>query len=142
MKKIFAEELVKQQQSLLKLISGNFEITMKETKNIKIEVNELKKALNLQRRFLKKKFRTCRGKLVAQNRKLKKYIQIDTDGVEKQLTDLEDGSRKNNLQIDGVAKENDESWDDCERKLKEIFMDKLELILLLKELIELKKQTW
>ena len=66
MKKIFAEELEEQQQSLLKLISGNFEITMKEIKNIKSEVNELKKkSLNLQRRFLKKKFRICRGKLVA-----------------------------------------------------------------------------
>ena len=40
MKKILAEELEKQQQSLLKLISGNFEITMKEIKNIKCEVNE------------------------------------------------------------------------------------------------------
>ena len=47
MKKIFAEELEKQQQSLLKLISSNFEITMKEIKNIKNEVNELKKASNL-----------------------------------------------------------------------------------------------
>ena len=47
MKKIFAEELEKQQQSLLKLISSNFEITMKEIKNIKSEVNELKKASNL-----------------------------------------------------------------------------------------------
>ena len=65
MKKIFAEELDKQQQSLLKLSSGNFEITMKEIKNIKCEVNELKKASNLQRRFLKKKFKICRGKLVA-----------------------------------------------------------------------------
>ena len=65
MKKIFAEELEKQQQNLLKLISGNFEITMKEIKNIKSEVNELKKVSNLQRRFLKKKFRICRGKLVA-----------------------------------------------------------------------------
>ena len=43
MKKIFAGELEKQQQSLLKLISDNFEITMKEIKNIKSEVNELKK---------------------------------------------------------------------------------------------------
>ena len=43
MKKIFARELEKQQQSLLKLIIGNFEITMKEIKNIKSEVNELKK---------------------------------------------------------------------------------------------------
>ena len=65
MKKIFAEELEKQQQSLLKLISRNFEITMKEIKNIKSKVNELKKPPNLQRRFLKKKFRICRRKLVA-----------------------------------------------------------------------------
>ena len=41
MKKIFAEELEKQQQSLLELISGNFEITMREIKNIKCDVNEL-----------------------------------------------------------------------------------------------------
>ena len=32
MKKIFAEELPKQQQSLLKLSNANFEITMKEIK--------------------------------------------------------------------------------------------------------------
>lgn len=32
MKKIFAEKLEKQQQSLLKLISGNFEIIAKEIK--------------------------------------------------------------------------------------------------------------
>ena len=32
MKKIFAEELEKQQQTFLKLISGNFEIIMKEIK--------------------------------------------------------------------------------------------------------------
>ena len=75
-KKIFAEELEKQQQSLLKLISGNFEITMKEIKNIECEVNELKKASNLQRRFLKKRFRICRGKLVALKRKLMKYMII------------------------------------------------------------------
>ena len=76
MRKIFAEELEKQQQGLLKLISGNFEITMKEVKNIKSEMNELKKASNLQRRFLKKKFRLCTGKLVASKRKLKKYMII------------------------------------------------------------------
>ena len=57
MKKILAEELEKQQQSLLKLISGNFEITTKEIKYIKSEVNES----NLQRRFIKKKSRICRG---------------------------------------------------------------------------------
>ena len=63
MKKIFAEELEKQQQSLLKLISGNYETTMKEIKNIKSDVNELKKSIEftLQRKLLMKKFRICRG---------------------------------------------------------------------------------
>ena len=64
-KKIFTKELEKQ-QSLLKLVSGNFEMTMKEIENIQSEVNELKKTSKLQwRRFLKKKFRIYSGKLVA-----------------------------------------------------------------------------
>ena len=64
-KKIFTKELEKQ-QSLLKLVSGNFEITMKEIENIQSELNELKKTSKLQwRRFLKKKFRIYSGKLVA-----------------------------------------------------------------------------
>ena len=54
--------------------------------------------------------------------------QIDPDKVEKKLTDLEDRSRRSNLRIDGVAEEIGESWDDCEQKVKEIFMDKLDLV--------------
>ena len=53
--------------------------------------------------------------------------QVDPDEIEKKLTDLEDRSRRNNLRIDGLAEENGESWDDCERKVKEIFADRLEL---------------
>ena len=53
--------------------------------------------------------------------------QIDPDKIEKKLTELEDRSRRNDLRIDGVAEESGESWDNCERKLKEIFMGKLEL---------------
>ena len=45
MEKIFGEEFEKPQQSLLKLISGNFEITMKKIKIIKSEMNELKKTI-------------------------------------------------------------------------------------------------
>ena len=42
MKKLFTEELEKQQQSLLELVSSNYEITIKEFKSIKSEVIELK----------------------------------------------------------------------------------------------------
>ena len=65
MKKILAEESKKQQQSLLKLISGNFQIAIKEIKNIKSEVNELKENIEFTEVVLEEKVRICRGKLVA-----------------------------------------------------------------------------
>ena len=60
-------------------------------------MNELEKALNLQRSFLKKKF-----SLEEKVEKIYDY-QIDRDKVEKKLIDLENYSRRNNLRIDGVA---------------------------------------
>ena len=47
--------------------------------------------------------------------------------VEKKLTNLEYRSKRNNIQIDEVAEENGETRDDCERKVKKIFMHKLKL---------------
>ena len=128
MKKIFAEELKKQQQSLLKLVSGNFEITRKEIKNIKCEINELKKNIEFTEEVLEEKVQKMRRVSSLEEKVDEIYdYQIDPDEVEKKLTDLEDRSRRNNLRIDGVAEENGETWDDCERKVKEIIMDKLEL---------------
>ena len=77
---------------------------------------------------MKKRFRICRvvGSLGEKVEEIYDY-QINADKVEKKHTDLEDCSRRNNLRIDRVAEENGESWEDCERKVKEIFMDKLEL---------------
>ena len=43
MRKIFREEFQKQHKHLLKIVSKNFEVTMKEIKSIKIEVNDHKK---------------------------------------------------------------------------------------------------
>ena len=129
MKKIFAEELEKQLQSLLKLISGSFEITMKEIKNIKCEINEFKKSIEFTEEVLEEKVQNMQRKVSSLEEKVDEIYdyQIDPDEVEKKLTDLEDCCRRNNLRIDGVVEENGETWDDCERKVKEIIMDKLEL---------------
>ena len=63
--KIFAEEIEKQLQSLLQVISGNFAITIEETKYFKSEVNELKKSIEFTEEVLFVKVSICRGKLVA-----------------------------------------------------------------------------
>ena len=70
MKKMFAEELEKQHQTLLKLISGNFEITMKETKNIKYEANELKKSIEFTDAFFEEKVQKTQGKVYSFEEKI------------------------------------------------------------------------
>ena len=102
---------------------------MKEIKIIKCEVNELKKSIEFTEEVLEEKVQNMQRKVSSLEEKVDEIYdyQIDPDEVEKKLTDLEDRSRRNNLRIDGVAEENGETWDDCERKVKEIIMDKLEL---------------
>ena len=121
MKKVFAEELEKEQQSLLKLLSDNFEITMKEIKNITSEVNELKKSIQVTEEVLEEKVQNMQRKVSSLGEEVEEiyyYYQIDPDEVEKRFTDFEDRSRRNNLRIDEVAEENGESWDNCEQKAK------------------------
>ena len=111
MKKIFTEKVEKQQQSLLKLISGYFEITVKEIKNIKSEVNELIISIEFTKEVLEEKVQNMQRKVSNLEEKVEEIYayQIDPDEVEKKFTDLDDCSRRNNLRIDGVAEENGES---------------------------------
>ena len=111
MKKTFVEELEKQQQSLLKSITGNFEITMKEMKNIKSKVNELKKSIKFTEDFVEQKVQNMQSSLEEKAEEIYVY-QIGPSEVEKKLTDLENHPRRNNLHIVRIGEENDESWDD------------------------------
>ena len=111
MKKTLVEELEKQQQSLLKSITGNFEITMKEMKNIKSKVNELKKSIKFTEHFVEQKVQNMQSSLEEKAEEIYVY-QIGPSKVEKKLTDLENHSRRNNLHIVRIGEENDESWDD------------------------------
>ena len=107
----------------------------------------LKKSIEFTEKILEEKVKNMQRKVSSSEEKVDKICdyQIDPDEVEKKLTDLEDSSRRNNLRIDGVAEENSETWDDYERKVKEIFMDKLELendIIIERAHRTKKKQIW
>ena len=55
MKEISQEEFKKQERNILNIISGNFEITMNEIKNLKQEISELKSSLDFTEDVLEKK---------------------------------------------------------------------------------------
>ena len=58
-REIFREEFEKQQKNLLNLISGNLEITMKEIKSIKTEMNDLKKSIEFTENVQEEKVQKC-----------------------------------------------------------------------------------
>ena len=55
MKEISQVEFKSQELKILDIISGNFEITMNEMKNLKQEISELKSSLDFKEDVLKKK---------------------------------------------------------------------------------------
>ena len=54
-KSIFAEEFQKQEKNIVNIISGNFEITMKEIKDLKAEVSDLTDSLEFTENVIEKK---------------------------------------------------------------------------------------
>ena len=50
---------------------------------------------------------------------------LDPNEVSKKLIELEDRSRRNNLHFDGLTKDPNETWDDCERKVQDVLLNKL-----------------
>ena len=58
-REIFREEFEKQQKYLLNLISWNLEITKKQIKSIKTEMNDLKNSIEFTENVLEEKVQKC-----------------------------------------------------------------------------------
>ena len=45
---------------------------------------------------------------------------LDPNDISSKLIELEDRSRRNNLRMDGIEETPNETWEDCEIKIKEL----------------------
>ena len=109
MNKIFKEEFEKQQKNLINLISGNFDITMTEIKNVQIDINELKASLVHTETVLEEKVAKAEKKVEELQGQINQlwHYQVHPERLElteRKIVDLEDRSRRNNLRIDGISK--------------------------------------
>ena len=114
---------------MLNLISGNLEITMKEIKSIKTEMNDLKKSIEFTENVLEEKVQKCQEKAEHLDERIREIYewQLDPEYVHNKLVDLEDRSRRNNLRIDGIKEKVGESWEDCEAEVEKLFREKLDI---------------
>ena len=119
-KNIFAEEFQKQEKNIINIISGNFEITMTEIKDLKGEVSNLKDSLEFTENVIEKKVDNLEDKV----QDIWDY-QIDPDYIQHKLIELQDRSRRNNIRIDGIEEEEGETWEISEAKATKVFKEKL-----------------
>ena len=82
-KNIFAEEFQKQEKNI-NIIRGNFEITMKEIKDLKVEVSDLKDSLEFTENVIEKKVEKLETELDNLEDKVQDIwdYQIDPDYIQ------------------------------------------------------------
>ena len=98
---LMREEFKKQKRSILNIISGNFEISMNEIKNLKLEISEIKSSLDFKEDVLQKKVEKLEENMKdvdASIRDIYEY-QVNPNYVLDKLAELEDRARRNNLPV-------------------------------------------
>ena len=100
---------------------------------LKNEVAKLKKSLQFHTDQWEENFKTLdnlKSELLQDQKhqqQQKQPVIPDLKEIKDKLNDLENRSRRNNLRIDGIIEEENESWSQTEKKLQEIINDQLQL---------------
>ena len=84
---------------------------MKEIKDLKAEVSDLKDSLEFTENVIEKKVEKLETELDDLEGKIQEIwdYQINLDYIQHKLVELEDRSRRNNLRIDGIEEEEGET---------------------------------
>nr|XP_047138981.1 repetitive organellar protein-like [Hydra vulgaris] len=151
---IFHEMFSKQQKDIFKLISGNLKITNDKINEVLDEIHKSKqicdslkkenekvniklKEITEKVRILEKTNKDIEESLtVTQDIQEKKVCELEKkiknkniigEEEKNKLRQLEDRLRRNNLRIDGLPENDQETWDETEKKLLILFENKLNI---------------
>ena len=124
---MFLKILQKSRKKNINIISGNFEITRKEIKDVKAEVSDLKDSLEFTDNVKETKVEKLEAELDNLEDKVQDIwdYQVDPDYIQHKLIQLEDRSWQNNIRIDGIEEEEGETWEMSEAKTTKVFKEKL-----------------
>ena len=106
------------------IMSGNFKITMKESKDLKAEVSE---SLEFTEKVIEKIVEKLETKLDNLEDKVQDIwdYQIDPDYIQHKSIETEDRSRRNDIRIDGIEEEEGGVWEIFQAKATKVFKKKL-----------------
>ena len=100
---------------------------MKEIKDLKAEISDLKDSLEFTENIIEKKVEKLETELDNFEHKVQGIwdYQIDPDYIQYKLVELEDRSPRNNIRIDRIEEAEGETWEISETKATKVFKEKL-----------------
>ena len=143
-KELFTEMFKVQEETIRKIVSSCNSDTIVRLDRLSEEIQDnnerleklnketvdLKISLETSQEIFEKKFQKVNDNLSKQKQKHKEDINElwkDNDQLCERLRDLEDRSRRDNLRIDGIAEVENETWEQTEEILQNLFKEKLQL---------------
>ena len=143
-KELFIEMFKAQEETIRKIVSSCNSDTIMRLDRLSEEIQDnnerleklnketvdLKISLETSQEIFEKKFQKVNDNLSKQKQKHKEDINElwkDNDQLCERLRDLEDRSRRDNVRIDGIAELENETWEQTEEILHNLFKEKLEL---------------
>lgn len=128
-KRVFAEEFKKQENFILQTISSNFLIHTERLDGLVKEINSIKESLEFQQAKVDKEVSELKKEVIDMQQQLHEVILQDSSesikSLQAKIDDMEDRSRRNNIRVDGIVDGKSESWEESERKVKNLLSDRM-----------------
>ena len=133
MKVYFNDMFSKHEENIRIIISANTKITNDRIDMLNKKIDDFQESLEFTEKQLNDKINDVEEKLNTKITSLEdKTKDIDMASINGELLklrnkviDLEDRSRRNNLRMDGIKETENETWEECERKVRSVLTNKL-----------------
>ena len=128
-RRVFKEEFEVHENKINDIIKTNMEAVNVRLNTISEKVHEITKSLKFTQNKFDEELAIVKNNIKKVKSDMKEITEdlLDSDKVSSKLIELEDRSRRNNLRIDGIAEDQNESWHECEEKVLEVIKGKLEI---------------
>ena len=139
MMKIIDKRIKESQAFIINFLEMNSRVMHGRIDKIMEDVNSLKHTAEFTEDIFEKKLKDVRenidkikSEMLNQQQSLQKssanvYDNSVINEIKSKLVDLENRSRRNNLRFEGIAEEDEEDWNKCEEKIKNIVKEKLDI---------------
>ena len=120
---LFTEMFKKDEATMASIINDRLDV-------LSIEIEDVKSSLEFAQNDMHDKVKIIEINAQKNKKELKEIRDIEPGYVQEirnKVVDLEDRSRRQNLRIDGIKESANESWEDCQKKVQEMFRTKLNL---------------